>query len=201
MKRFSVVLVALFLCNSFQMSAQEKPAALIKGEAATVANNLVKVEALFPNVLAVSYEKKLGQSISLYNAVGLFAYYGGGVFAQVAYGSSPYYIFMPQITVQPRFYHNLSKRAASNRNTNNNSANYVGLSSRFYHENLNFTNTERYPKGSAVLDLMISYGLQRSFFKGVNLDMAFQPGVRITDEGAELLIGVNLQLGFIVFSK
>jgi len=201
MKKFSITLFAILLFNLFQIKAQNKPAALIKGESASVSENLVKVEALYPNLLGVSYEKKLTNNTSLYSMVGLLGFYGGGSTAQSLYGANPYYILMPQITVQPRFYHNLSKRAASDKNINFNAANYIGFSSRFFHEELNLTNTERFPKGSAVLDLMISYGMQRTFLKRINLDIAFQPGVRFTNEGAELLLGINLQLGAVIFSN
>lgn len=197
----SALLFVIACFSVVNLKAQDKPVALIKGESASVEQNIVKVEALFPSLLALSYEKKMAQSISLYTTLGAMSYYGGGTIARDIYGASPYYIFMPQITVQSRFYHNLGKRAASHKNTNNNAANYVGLTSRFYHEGLYLTNAERLPNGSAVLDLMISYGMQRSFFKRINFDVAFQPGLRITNRGAELLVGINLQLGFIVFSN
>lgn len=201
MKKISTLLFALIFFYSLQIIAQDKPSALIKGESATVSENLVKVETLFPNLLGVSYEKKFRKNISFYSMIGLLGYYGGGSISQANYGVSSYYVLTPQITVQPRFYHNLSKRAASDKNTNYNSANYVGLSARFYDEGLFITNAEDFPKGPAIFDLMLSYGLQRSFFNRLNFDMAIQPGIEFTSKGAEVFIGINLQLGFIVFSN
>lgn len=195
-------LIFIFICISLiNLKAQEKSSALIRGESASVADHLVKVETFFPNLVGVSYEKKLGQNISLYSMFGLLGYYGGGSFAQAKYGANPYYVLVPQITVQPRFYHNLSKRAAFDKNTNYNSANYVGFSARVYHDGLFITNAENIPKGPTVVDIMLSYGLQRSFFKRLNFDMAFQPGIEFTSQGATAFLGINLQLGFVLFSN
>ncbi len=199
--KISALLFAFIWITVITLKAQDKPSALVKGESASVDDNLIKAETFFPNIIGVSYEKKLGQHISLYNMVGLMGYYGGGTFAQAKYGANPYYVLTPQITVQPRFYHNLSKRAASDKNTKYNSANYIGFSARVYHEGLFITNAENIPKGSAIFDLILSYGLQRNFLKRLNFDMAIQPGIQFTFEGAEAFLGVNLQLGFIVFSN
>jgi len=201
MKKFSITLFAILLFNLFQVKAQDKPDALVKGESASVSENLVKVETLYPNLLGVSYEKKLTNNTSLYSMVGLLGFYGGGSTAQSLYGANPYYILMPQITVQPRFYHNLSKRAASDKNIKFNAANYVGLSARFYDEGVFITNTENHPKGLAVFDLMLSYGFQRTFFKRVNWDMSIQPGIEFYDGQAGFFIGFNLQLGAVIFSN
>ncbi|MGM0580095.1 MAG: hypothetical protein ACQETL_05415 [Bacteroidota bacterium] len=201
MKRFSILLFALILFNLSQIIAQDKPTALIKGESATVSENLVKVETVFPNLLGLSYEKKISQHISIYSMLG-FVYYGKGANTSITiYGSNDYYAITPQITVQPRFYHNLGKRAALDKSTDYNSANYVGFTTRFFHQSFFLSNSDRIPRGPAVLDLMLSYGLQRSFFKRMNFDVAIQPGIEISQGQAKFFIGLNLQLGFIVFSN
>jgi len=64
-----------------------------------------------------------------------------------------------------------------------------------------YSNSDSIQKGSAVLDLMLSYGLQRTFFKRVNWDMAIEPGIEFYDGQAEFFIGIKLQLGFVVFSN
>lgn len=201
MMKISTLFFALICINLFSLNAQDEPSALIKGESASVVENLVKVETLYPNLLGVSYEKKFRKDISLYSMVGFLGSYGGGSNSEVKYGVSSYFVLTPQITVQPRFYHNLGKRAASDKNTNYNSANYIGLSARVYDEGLFITNAENFPKGAAKLDLMLSYGLQRTFFNRMNFDLAIQPGFQFTSAGATPILGVNLQLGFIVFSN
>ncbi|MGJ3233441.1 hypothetical protein [Marivirga sp.] len=201
MQRFSILVVALILFASFKINAQDKPAALIKGESASVSENLIKLETFYPNLLGISYEKKIRKEFSIYCMMGFLGHYGGGSISQATYGVSSYYVLTPQVMVQPRFYHNLSKRAASDKCTAYNSANYVGFAARFYDEGLFITNAENYPKGPAIFDLMLSYGLQRNFFSRLNFDMAIQPGIEFTSAGAGAFIGINLQLGFIVFSN
>jgi|GEM_PF-3899764 hypothetical protein len=201
MQKFSIIILSLVILCSFKISAQDKPAALIKGESASVAQNLIKVETLYPNLLGVSYEMKIRKDISIYNMIGFLGHYGGGTISQATYGVSSYYVLTPQVTVQPRFYHNLSERAAYDKNTKFNSANYVGISARFYDEGIFFSNVENYPKGPAFFDLMLSYGLQRTFFKRVNWDMAIEPGIEFYDGQAAFFIGLKLQLGFVVFSN
>ena len=199
--RLTFLLCALFCISILNLSAQDKPSALIKGESASVSDHLVKLEVGFPNAFGVSYEKKLGQNVSLYSLLGLWAYGGGGIISQANYNVDSYYVITPQITFQPRFYHNLSKRAASDKNIAYNSANYVGISTRLYHTSFAFSNVDELMGGKPVFDLMLSYGFQRSFFKRLNWDMAIQPGIEFYDGQAEFFIGLNLQLGFVVFSR
>ncbi|WMN12205.1 hypothetical protein QYS49_32810 [Marivirga salinae] len=201
MKRYSIILFAISLISTIDLKAQDKPAALIKGESATVSENLIKFEIGSPNGIGISYEKKLGHHISLYNIIGLRVFGGGGTTSQAIYGVSPWYVLTPQISVQPRFYHNLDKRAAMDKNINYNSANYVGFTARFYHQSFFYSNSDRIGNSPAVLDLMLSYGLQRSFFKRLNFDLAIQPGIEFTSWQPTFFLGLNLQLGFIVFSN
>jgi len=200
MKNFVLFLVVI-LYNSFLLNAQDKPAALTRGESASVSENLIKFEIGTPATFGISYEKKLNQNISLHSMLGSWVYGGGGAGAQFVYGVSPYYVIVPQFTLQSRFYHNLSKRAALDKNIKYNAANYIGFSSRFYHLGVFYSNSDSIQKGSAVLDLMLSYGLQRTFFKRVNWDMAIEPGIEFYDGQAEFFIGIKLQLGFVVFSN
>lgn len=197
----SILLLLMFCFAVTDVKAQEKPTALVKGESASVEDNLVKVETLFPNLLGLSYEKKISQQISIYSMLG-FVYYGKGATTYITlFGPSEYYAITPQITVQARFYHNLKKRAALDRNIAYNSANYVGFATRFFHQSFFLSDSDSLPRGPAVLDLMLSYGLQRSFFKRMNFDVAIQPGIEISQGQATAFIGLNLQLGFIVFSN
>lgn len=198
--KISFVLLIIISISVMGVKAQDKPSALVKGESDFLADNLLKVETLFPSLLGLSYEKKISQNISIYSMLG-FVYYGKGATTYITIGSSEYYAITPQITVQPRFYHNLGKRASSDKNISYNSANYVGFSTRFFHQSFFLSNSDRFSRGPAVLDLMLSYGLQRSFFNRMNFDVAIQPGIEISEGQAELFIGLNLQLGFILFSN
>jgi hypothetical protein len=201
MMRTSVLVLALTYVCVFHSAAQNKPSALVKGESASVARSLVKVETLLPSIFGISYEKELDQNISLYSSISLLGGFGGGTYTRTFYYVDNYYILTPQIKVQPRFYHNIAKRAASDKNINFNSANYIGLSGSFYHTSFFITNAENYPKGPGIFDLQLSYGWQRSFFKRMNIDIAFEPGIEFSQGGASFFIGLNLQLGFILFSN
>lgn len=197
----SVHVMIIISISMMGVKAQDKPSVFIKGESDSLADNLVKVETLFPNLLGLSYEKKISQQITIYSMLGL-VYYGKGATTYITiFGPSEYYAITPQITVQPRFYYNLDKRAASDKNVDNNSANYVGFAARFFHQSFFLSNSDRFSRGPAVLDLMLSYGLQRSFFNRMNFDLAIQPGIEISQGQADFFVGLNLQLGFVVFSN
>jgi hypothetical protein len=192
----------MLCCISFcNLQAQDKPSALIKGESASVSNHLVKVETLLPLILGVSYERKIQPQISLYSSLGLLGGFGGGAYSRTFYNVENYYVLTPQLKVQPRFYHNIGKRAASDKNIDFNSANYIGLSSSLYHTSVNITNAENYPEGTIIYDLQLSYGWQRSFLKRMNLDLALEPGIEFARGEASFFIGLNLQLGVVVFSR
>lgn len=199
--KFSALFTLFILSVTFNLLSQEKPDALKRGESASVANNLVKVETLLPSILGVSYEKKLQSQISLYSSLSLLGGFGGGDFSRTFYYVDRYYILTPQIKIQPRYYHNISKRAAKDKNITFNSANYVGLSSSFYHTSVNITNAENFPKGDLIYDLQLSYGWQRSFFKRLNIDLAIEPGIEFTQGQASFFIGLSIQLGVVVFSN
>lgn len=197
----SILLLLMFCFAVTDVKAQEKSSALVKGESATVADNLVKLETLFPNLVGLSFEKKISQQISIYSMLG-FVYYGKGANTYITlFGPSEYYAITPQITVQPRFYHNIKRRAALDKNIAFNSANYVGFATRFFHQSFFLSNSDRLPRGPAVLDLMLSYGLQRTFFNRMNFDIAIQPGIEISQGQAKAFIGLNFQLGVVVFSN
>jgi len=200
MRAIFIALTFSFLL-SFNLLSQDKPTALIKGESASVSENLIKVELGLPNMVGLSYEKKIKPNVSIYSSFGFLPSIRSGILTQLAYGVNTVWTATPQLTVQPRFYHNLSKRAASDKNIHHNAANYVGLSGRLYHTAVAISNVEESGAGRPVFDLMLSYGFQRSFFKRLNWDMAIQPAIEFYDGQASFFIGFNLQLGFIVFSR
>lgn len=197
----SVCIIVLLVFAFTQLKSQDKPQSLKNAEQASVSDHLVKIETGLPSVLGLSYEKKLNQRISLYNSISLLGAFGGGSLSRAFYGVDNYYILTPQIKVQPRFYHNLSKRAATDKNVRFNAANYIGLSASFYHTSFFLTNAQSYPQGPAIMDLQLSYGIQRTFFKKFNVDLAVEPGIEFTQGEAVGFIGLNLQLGYILYSK
>ena len=197
----SVCIIVLLAFAFTQLKSQDKPQSLKNAEQASVSDHLVKIETGLPSVLGLSYEKKLNQRISLYNSISLLGAFGGGSLSRAFYGVDNYYILTPQIKVQPRFYHNLRKRAATDKNVRFNAANYIGLSASFYHTSFFLTNAQSYPQGPAIMDLQLSYGIQRTFFKKFNVDLAVEPGIEFTQGEAVGFIGLNLQLGYILYSN
>ncbi|WP_340152913.1 hypothetical protein [uncultured Marivirga sp.] len=194
-------IIAILVFTFTQSKSQDKPNSLNKGEQVSVSDHLIKIETGLPSLVGLSYEKKLNQNISLYNSISLLGAFGGGSFSRTFYGVDNYYLLTPQIKMQPRLYHNLGMRAIKGKNVNFNAANYLGLSASFYHTSFFLTNAQAFPQGPAVLDVQLAYGIQRIFFKKFNIDLAFEPGLEFTQGEIGAFIGLNLQLGVVVFSN
>jgi len=114
LKLSALVLLAKF---SFALQAQEtNPTKQVN----TVSNHSISVDILS---LTYNYEYALGKKFSLTGRAGFQSAYGYSSF----YGSA--FIISPAISLEPRYYYNLSRRERKEKRTNKNSANYLALTS------------------------------------------------------------------------
>jgi hypothetical protein len=74
-----------------------------------------------------SNEARLTNSIALHSEIGLEAGFSGGEIR-----SRNTFLLAPVITIEPRWYYNLEKRASKNKNIKNNGASFVTASINYY---------------------------------------------------------------------
>lgn len=134
----------------------------------------------------LAYEKPLGESFLLDAEFG----YLGGIL-------NDEFIFTSTIELEPRYYYNLNKRIQKNKNTKNNSANYLALQMSYIPDFLTATT-----KNNSNIDVLRTfsaiptYGLRRNISGGLNFD--FEIGIGYlwakdfnNEVTANLLIGLS----------
>ena len=119
--------------------------------------------------IGVNYEKTIADNFTVNGQIG----YAGSLFKGVT--KDVEYLFTTIIEVEPRFYHNFSKRVQKGKKTTNNSANYFGLGLTFIPDWLT-TNNERNIKVAQSFNLIPKYGLRRRISGGLSFDFAFGIG-------------------------
>lgn len=122
----------------------------------------------------VHNESKLSDEIALRSEVGLDAgLFGGSVF----YDGGTGYLLIPTITLEPRWYYNLEKRASKSRNTAGNGGNFVSLKTSFLpdwfvisnYENINVINQ---------ITIIPTWGIKRNIGSHFNYEAGFGIGYR-----------------------
>ncbi|MCY0976829.1 hypothetical protein PGH12_06650 [Chryseobacterium wangxinyae] len=139
-------------------------------------------------------ETKIIHKTTLRVEASLFpAIWGGDLYAKTGFA------FYPSITLQPKYYYNISKRAEEGNNTNNNSANYVGLQIRYTPDWFVISNTNNLYLTNQ-LNIIPTYGLRRNFagnfnyeFKaGVGYGAAFKNGNTVS----EAVVDLSFKVGY-----
>lgn len=114
--------------------------------------------------LDIYNEAKLTDKIALRSEASLFpAIWGGDMYAKTGFA------FYPALTIQPKYYYNIAKRAENGKNTKNNSSNYFGLQVRYIPDwfvisndnNLSLTNQ---------LNFIPTFGIRRNFAENFNYE-------------------------------
>lgn len=109
-------------------------------------------------------EAKLADKVALRTELSLFpAIWGGDMYAKTGFA------FYPAITLQPKFYYNIAKRAEEGKNTKNNSANYFGLQVR-YIPNWFVISNEKNLNLSNQLNFIPTFGIRRNFSENFNYE-------------------------------
>jgi len=85
------------------------------------------------------------------------------------------YSLRPVVTIEPRYYYNLAKRAAKEKNTDNNSGNFVGFAAS-YEPDFVFNSDDNSVRGRSVLTLMPHWGIRRQL--GRHFDFEFTAGLK-----------------------
>ncbi|MBD3906462.1 hypothetical protein NAL32_17355 [Chryseobacterium sp. Ch-15] len=139
-------------------------------------------------------ETKIADRATLRVEASLFpAIWGGDLYAKTGFA------FYPAITLQPKYYYNISKRGENGKNTKNNSANYVGLQIRYIPDWFVISNTKNLNLTNQV-NIIPTYGFRRNFagnfnyeFKaGLGYGAAFANGNTIS----EAVLDLSFKIGY-----
>lgn len=117
-------------------------------------------------------EIKLSKQIALRNELGLNATIFGGTF----YDKTGF-IMTPVITVEPRWYYNLKKRASKSKNIAGNSGNFVSLKTSFNPDWFVISNYDNL-KTVNHISIIPTWGIKRNFGKHFTYETGFGIGYR-----------------------
>lgn len=157
-----------------------------------------------------NHEVKLAKNWALRAEVG----YEAPLFSTVDYESkklgfyknqSP--LFLPVISLEPKWYYNSSKRQGNSKNTFHNSGNYVSISARYYPDIFAYS-----PRGINEVDggffIVPSWGIRRNINYRWNFEIGVGIGIDLTeisrsesDRGGtedfeDLLFNLHLRFGY-----
>lgn len=128
--------------------------AVAQEAAATVEESIFNVQTGFLG-LYVNNESRLADKWALRTELGLDAAFSANSNTSDVWG------LMPAINIEPRYYYNIAKRAAKNRNTANNSANFFTVSLRYNPDWFILSNQDNIITENTVY-LIPKWGIRRS---------------------------------------
>lgn len=147
--------------------------------------------------LWINNEARLNDQIALRSEIGLDA----GFFGGSRYYDGTGYLLIPSITLEPRWYYNLGKRASRSKNIADNGGNFIALSTSFLpdwfvisnYENINVINQ---------LTIIPTWGIKRNIGTHFNYEAGFGIGYGYSFAKSagfsedESLVAANLHLRF-----
>lgn len=134
---------------------------------ATVEKSLFSLQTGFYGIW-VSNEARLSNRIVLRSEIGLDAFSTVGPQKDV-------FALAPTINLEPRWYYNIAKRSRKERNTENNSANFLGLSVKYAPDWFVISNRENLNVYNQVY-IIPKWGLRRNIGKS-NFNYEFDFGI------------------------
>ena len=177
-KLFVLVVLSLF---SILLKAQDTTTV---EPVTTVSNHSISIDVLS---LTYNYEHSLGKSFTVVGRAGFQSAYG----YSSQFGAR--YFVSPAISIEPRYYYNLNRRADKGKRTYNNSANYLAITSWYLFNPIIAHNTT----GSSFALVAPNWGIRRvygkSFLFEFNMGVSYSMGKYVDKHWAPFL---NLRLGY-----
>lgn len=116
-------------------------------------------------------ESRLSNTIALRTELGL----DGGVYISKSFGND--FIFTPVITLEPRWYYNLEKRASKSKSIRRNSGNFLSLKVS-YHPDLFVISSRRNTFVPNQISIIPTWGIRRNLGKKLNFETGIGIGYR-----------------------
>ncbi|RXG14044.1 hypothetical protein DSM03_101159 [Leeuwenhoekiella aestuarii] len=171
-----LLLVFTIVCAQFQSFAQEEISA-----AASVEQSLWSLQGTLFGVWFTN-EAKFSDEVVLRSQVGLTGGYTQGYVTDYNY----LYMLIPEIEIEPRWYHSIKSRAEKGRHTSNNSADYVSLKTTFQPDWFTIGNDHKDDVISS-LALAGNAGMRREIWNNFSFELAAGVGVAydLEDQNAD----------------
>ena len=116
------------------------------------------------------YEWSVADEVTINSQIDMRAYIGDDDFA------IDNFVFSPRITIEPRYYYNLKKRAEKGKNINSNSANYVSFDLS-YELPLGLSGIRDVPQHT--FRLLPSWGMRRELSEHFTMDFSVYAGYKL----------------------
>lgn len=136
-----------------------------------------------------NYERQLAGSLTLNAEVGLDAEFGPG-----------YYLFVPTLRLEPRYYYNFNKRVTQQKRTSNNSANFLSILVLHYSDLFKISNRDNFSTTPST-SIFAKWGLRRSL--GEHIDFEFATGAflnakeSLNDQPLVYFLLLDVRVGYI----
>jgi len=139
------------------------PFSAVRGQTKNVENNITGVQVgLFG--IDLYDEFRLSEKTTLRAEASLFpAIWGGEIYTKTGFA------FYPALTLEPRFYYNLSRRFEKEKRTENNSANYFSLQFRYIPDWFVISNSTDLNPANQI-QFIPTFGIRRTFGKNFNYE-------------------------------
>ena len=138
-------------------------------------------------------ESRLSNELALRSELSLFpAVWGEDLYTKIGVA------FYPAITLQPKYYYNLSSRIEKGRNTKNNSANYLAVQFRYIPNWFVISNKDVEIRNQ--IHVIPTFGIRRNFAENFNYEFKAGLGYGTTfgydQNQSGAVIDLTLKLGF-----
>ena len=150
--------------------------------------------------LWIHNESKLSDQIALRSEVGLDAgLFGGSLF----YDNGTGYLLIPTVTVEPRWYYNLEKRASKSRNTADNGGNFVSIKASFLPDWFVISNYDNIDVINQIT-IVPTWGIRRNIGNHFNYEAGIGIGYRysfaksagFSENEGEAAANLHLRIGY-----
>ncbi|WP_378181986.1 DUF3575 domain-containing protein [Aquimarina sp. SS2-1] len=109
------------------------------------------------------------------------------------------FVVYPVLDIDYRYYYNFKRRARKGKNTSNNNANYFGLANTYTHTDTLFDDID--PDDAYYISIAVVYGLQRTYWKKLNLRFEAGAGYGFSDTQETFVPVLNFTLGWVFWSQ
>lgn len=140
----------------------------------------------------INHERQIGEQLSINAQLG----FDGGFYG----GTGDFnYLFVPSISVEPRFYYNFNKRVSKGKRTMNNSANYLTIATTFFPKLIEITNDRNNGREIITRATFIpKWGTRRSISNRFKFDFAVGYGLAIEEDGVVGQHALTLSIGYVI---
>jgi chromosomal replication initiation ATPase DnaA len=142
----------------------------------------------------INNETRLVSNLSLKSELGLDAGFFGGA-SDTKIGN----VLVPVITLEPRYYYNIEKRARNNRTTSNNSANFIALNLKYQPDLFVVSNSN--VDAIANISIVPKWSIRRNLGNHFHYETGFGLGYRYflentNSEKGEMAADLHLRIGY-----